>query len=131
MSLLTSDEFLSCDFLCSELIHNPEILFLGFVNNKGRMVTCRNDSLTFHNEKSIEMFVMEIALDFSMKNEFNDVLGNVEYSITKRKNTNIVCIPMDQLILVIVADNHAGIDEIVKKVYPIMSKLTKTEIISA
>jgi hypothetical protein len=110
-------------------MQNSKVLFSGFVNNKGRIVACGNDnSLNFCNEKSLEMFVMEIALDFSMKNEFNDVLGNVEYAVTKRKSTNIVCIPMDQLILVIVADNHLSVDGIMKKVYHDLSKFTKTEV---
>ena len=77
------------------------------------------------------MFVMEIALDFSMKNEFNDVLGNVEYIVTKRKKTNIVCIPLDKLILVIVTDNHVSVDGIVKKVYHTISEFTKDEMMVA
>ena len=132
MSLLTSDTFLSCDRLCSELMENSEILFSGFVNQKGRIVTYgNNNSLNFHNEKSLEMFLMEIALDFSMKNEFNDLLGNVEYAVTKRKNTNIVCIPMDLLILVIVASNPIRIEEIVKKVYHTLSQFTRARVMFA
>ena len=132
MSLLTSNTFLSCDRLCSELMENSEILFSGFVNQKGRIVTYgNNNSLNFHNEKSLEMFLMEIALDFSMKNEFNDLLGNVEYAVTKRKNTNIVCIPMDLLILVIVAGNQIRIEEIVKKVYHTLSQFTRARVMSA
>jgi len=129
MSLLTNNKFLSCDLLCSRLMQNSELFFSGFVNNRGRMVTCgKYNSLNFHDEKSLEMFVMEIALDFSMKNEFNYLLGTVEYAVTKRKNTNIVCIPMDELILVIIADNHISVEEVVKKVYHTLSKFIKVEV---
>ena len=128
MSLLTEDKFLSCDLLCSRLMQNSEILFSGFVNNRGRMITSgRNNSLYFHDEKSLEMFVMEIALDFSMKNEFNDVLGAVEYAVTKRKDTNILCIPMDEFILVIIVKSHISVDGIVKKIYHTLSKFSKME----
>ena len=128
MSLLAGNRFISCDLLCSELMQNPEVLFSGFVNGRGRMVAHGSSLLNFHNEKNLEMFVMEIALDFSMKNEFDDVLGKVEYAVTKRKNTNIVCIPMDQLILVIVADNQMSVDGVVKTVYQTLSKFTKNDV---
>lgn len=129
MSLLTSDKFFSCDLFNSRLMQNSEFLFSGFVNNRGRMVTCgKNNSLNFHDEKSLEMFVMEIALDFSMKNEFNDVLGNVEYAVTKRKNTNVICIPIDEFILVIIADNHISVEGVVTKVYHTLSKFIKIEV---
>jgi hypothetical protein len=62
-----------------------------------------------------------------MKNEFNYVLGNVEYAVTRRKNTNVVCIPMDELILVIIADNHIGVEGVVKKVYHTLAKFTKVD----
>ena len=128
MSLLTN-KFISCDLLCSGLMQNSELLFSGFVNNRGRMVSCgKYNSLNFHDEKNLEMFVMEIALDFSMKNEFNHVLGKVEYAVTKRKNTNVVCIPMDELILVIIADNNISIEGIVKKVHHTLSKFTKVQV---
>lgn len=128
MSLLTTSEFVSCDLLCSELTQHPEVLFTGFVNNKGRMLTCmKNNSLDFHNEKSLEVFAMETALDLSMKNEFNDVLGNTEYTVTKRKNTHVVCIPINSLILVVVADNHTGL-EVVKKIYSLLPKFPKDNV---
>jgi len=128
MSLLTSDEFLSCDLVTSRLMKNSEVLFSGFVNNRGRMVTCeKNNSLNFHNEKSLEMFVMEIALDFSMKNEFNEVLGNVEYFVTRRKNINVVCIPINEFLLVVIANNHISVEKVVKKAIT-LSKFSTIEV---
>lgn len=127
MSVLASNKFISCDVLCSGLMQNPEMLFSGFVNSRGRMVAQEsNPALDFHSEKNIEMFVMEIALDFSMKREFNDMLGEVEYAVTKRKNANIVCIPMDQLILIIITDDHASVEEVVKGIYHTLAKFTET-----
>ncbi len=128
MSLLTSEEFFSCDLFCSELKQNSEFLFIGFVNKKGRIVAYGKNSLNFHDEKSLEMFVMEIALDFSMKNEFNEVLGNIVYTVTKRENSNVICIPMDEFILVIIADNNSNVEGVVNEVYHTLSKFTKSEV---
>lgn len=128
MSLLTSNQFISCDLLVSKLMQNTEVLYSGFVNNKGKSVTCsKSNLLGFHNEKSLEMFVMEIALDFSMKNEFNDVLGKVQYAVTKREDFNVLCIPMDELILVLVVDDCISLEGSVKKVYQTLYESTKNE----
>lgn len=128
MSLLSSDKFLSCDLFCSELKQNPEFLFTGFANKKGRIITCGKNTLNFHDEKSLEMFVMEIVLDFSMKNEFDDVLGKVEYAITRRSSTNVICIPMEEFILIIVADNNSSVERVVSKVHHTLSKFPKSEV---
>ena len=128
MSLLTSNKFISCDLLCSKLMQNSEVFYSGFVNKRGRTVTCgKNTSLKFHDEKSLEMFVMEIALDFSMKNEFNEVLGKVEYAVTKREDFAVLCIPMDDLILVIITDACHGVEGVVKSVYRILYEFAQKE----
>ena len=128
MSLLTDNKYISCDLLCSKLMQSSDVLFSGFVNTRGKLLASgKNDSLNFHDEKNLEMFIMEIALDFSMKNEFNEVLGKIEYAVTKRKNSNVLCIPMSELILVMITDNQVSMEEIVKKVYHIISKFTKIE----
>ena len=128
MSLMTNDMFVSCDLICSGLIQNSEILFSGFVNPKGRIVTCsKNSSFNFHDEKNLEMFVMEIALDFSMKNEFDDIMGKVSYSVTSRENFTVLCIPMDELILVTIVDACVPVEKGVNKIYRSLYKLVKTE----
>jgi len=126
MSLLTSNQFISCDILCSRLIQDSAILYSGFVNNKGRIVTSsKNNSLKFHDEKSLEIFVMEIALEFSMKNGFNDILGKIQYTVTKRDKFNVLCIPMDDLILVMIVNDSVSIEKIVRKVYHTLYEFTK------
>ena len=128
MSLLTSNKFISCDLLCSKLMQNSDVSYSGFVNKRGRTVTCgKNTSLKFHDEKSLEMFVMEIALDFSMKNEFNDILGKVEYTVTKREDFAVLCIPMDELILVIITNACHNVEKVVKNAYEILYEFAKKE----
>ena len=128
MSLLTNNKFISCDLLCSKLMQSSDVLFSGFVNSRGKLLANgKNNSLNFYDEKNLEMFIMEIALDFSMKREFNEILGKVEYAVTKRKNSNVLCIPMSELILVMITDNQVSMEEIVKKVYHILSKFTKVD----
>ena len=126
MSLLISNQFISCDILCSRLMQYSTILYSGFVNNKGRIVTSsKNNSLKFHDEKSLEIFVMEIALEFSMKNGFNDILGKIQYTVTKRDKFNVLCIPMDELILVMIVDDSVSVEKIVRKVYHTLYEFTK------
>lgn len=62
-------------------------MFSGFVNNSGRITTCKkNNLLNLYDEKGLEMVVMEIALDFSMKNEFDGFwMLRLEYGICINK----------------------------------------------
>jgi len=96
---------------------NKQIQLACIVNNRGRIIAGQPKKFptVFGDEKSFEVFLMEIALEFSMKREFDNKFGAVEYVFSKRGHTNVTCIPLDNDVLVIVSQNTVEPQEIVKK----------------
>ena len=128
MSLLTFEKSLIYESVCTQLQQNKEIQFAGFVNNKGRMVAGQvgNQFTKFEDEEGA-VFLMETALEFSMKNEFNKRFGMIEYVFSKRGSANIICIPIHENILVIISENHIEPQKIIEKYTPVIHKIIEVE----
>ncbi len=119
MSMLTFEKFELYESLCSNLVQNKEIQFVGFVNKKGRKIVGQfgNEKFTKFEEddNGLDVFLMETALEFSMKNEFNNKFGMMEYVFSKRNSVNITCMPIHENILVIITESHFDVQKVLEK----------------
>ncbi|MGI0056738.1 MAG: DUF6659 family protein [Nitrosarchaeum sp.] len=123
MSVLTFEKSLIYESVCTQLLQNTAIQFAGFVNKKGRIVAGQigNKFFKFEDEEGT-VFLMETALEFSMKNEFNKRFGVIEYVFSKRNSANITCIPIHENILVIISESHVEPQKILEKYTSIIQK---------
>ena len=81
----------------------PGIRFAGMINKQGRKIvggfSPSIDPLEKDAQK-IEMLMMEISLDLSMRKEFDCSLGNIRAIVSYREKANIITIPhMENLML--------------------------------
>ena len=121
MSLLTLEKTVIYDSMCMDLLNDKRILYAGIVNNKGRIMTGSFEALPecFENRRSFEVFLMEIALEFSMKREFEENLGKIDSVITKRSWANVMCVPIVDNVLVIISHSTVQSQDILKKCSPV------------
>jgi len=72
------------------------VRFAAIINNKGRKIA-GGFSATItpleQDEQKMDMLFMEIALDLSMRKEFDDSLGNITAIVSYRNKVNIITIP--------------------------------------
>jgi len=122
MSLLTLEKATTYNSICMNLQADKQIQLVCVVNNKGRIIAGQPKKFpsTFGDEKSFEVFLMEIALEFSMKREFDSKFGTVEYVFSKRRWINVISIPLGDDVLVIISQNDVEPQTIVKKFMPQM-----------
>lgn len=84
------------DKACYQMYKTNGIRFSAIINKRGRKIAGGFNSKVSPletDEKKIEMLFMEMALDLSMRNEFNDSLGVMRAIISFRDKTNIITIP--------------------------------------
>ena len=74
--------------LCNKLCNEPKIRFCGVINPLGRLVIggFRDGIKPLDNEDQRQMLYMQSYLEMSMKGEFDDTLGNVNFITTYRDN---------------------------------------------
>lgn len=116
MSLLTLETSKIYESICAKLLQNKEIQFVGFVNTRGKIIAGQagNQFSKFENDEG-SVFLMETALEFSMKNEFNNRFGEIEYIFSKRNSVNITCIPIHENVLVIISESNVEPQKILER----------------
>ena len=105
------------EILCHRLCNEPKIRFCGVVNSFGRLVTggFREGIRPLDNEDQRQMMYIQSTLELSMKEEFDDTLGNVNFITTYRDNIALITIPMQQNYLLLMSvERNAEIEQIVK-----------------
>jgi hypothetical protein len=114
---------LNSDVLCAKILSlSKEIHSVEIINNKGRLVDgsyCKNAiNLTPHKK---EMFHMSTKLQESMKKEYDDEFGKVNYSYIAREKISMLSFTMgeDTLIVTIKSTNNvpATANDIISLIY--------------
>ena len=72
-------------------------------------------------ETTQKKMFMEVALRVVTRSEFDEYLGEVEYSASRRKNVVVLSFPLENNILLLSAEKNADIDQTAKKVLSIIS----------
>ena len=105
------------DILCNRVSNGPKIRFCCMVDSQGRSVSSGfNDNIQpLNNEDQRQMLCTASRLELSTKREFNDTLGNVNFTTTYRDNVALIIIPMQQDYLLLMSVERNGmIEQIVK-----------------
>lgn len=115
------------DVFCNTMCNKPKIRFCGIINSMGRLVagSFKDNILPLDNEQQRQMLYMQSKLELSMKGEFNDNLGYVNYIVTYRDNVVIINIPSDnqQYHILISAERVSIAQEIVNEVVNLFKEL--------
>jgi len=124
---LTFEQANLLDIFCKVMCNKPKIRFCGIVNSMGRLVagSFKNNILPLDNEEQRQMLYMQSKLELSMKAEFNENLGSVNYVVTYRDNVIIINIPSDnqKFHILISAERVSNPQEIVKEVADLFSQM--------
>ena len=105
------------EILCQKLCNEPKVRFCGVINPLGRLVTggFRNSVESLTNENQRQMLYIQSYLEMSMKGDFDDTLGNVNYITTYRDNIALITIPLQQNhLLVMSVERNAEVKQIIQ-----------------
>ena len=109
---------------CNELLSNEQVRFAGIVNKLGNLIAggYKDGTNPFETDEKCRMMYMQMALELSMRQEFDSSLGIVNYIASKRENALMISIPINENLLLISAISSASTDKIVDKALQIFSK---------
>ena len=103
MPLLTFEQNKSLEDACNEMYKDPKVRFAGVINSMGYLVAggFRKNLQPYETEEKMKMMYMQIRLDVSMKKEYNETLGPIDYTASKRGKVMMVSVPMyDHIVLI-------------------------------
>ena len=116
----TPEEFSFLSMLCNKMCDESHIRFCGVINSMGKLIagSFKDGIQPLDTQIQREMLYMQSRLDLSMKAEFDNSFGSVNYVITHRENVALIAIPLtnqDHHVL-ISAERIADIPKIVDDV---------------
>ncbi|MFB5606495.1 MAG: DUF6659 family protein [Candidatus Nitrosomaritimum yanchengensis] len=128
MSLLSFQEVGKLDESCLKLAKISGVNFAGVINKNGRLIAggFRTDSNSYKKEK-LQMIFLELYLDYSMRKEFDSVLGKINYMTTLREHVNVTTIPYNEELILILSQPNTDINNLVEKCTDIFKGLSKAE----
>jgi len=113
-----SNEYYMFDQKCQNLLKEPEIRFAGLINPMGHLVAggMKKGMKPLEDDADMRKLYMELILRVSTRQEFDQSLGEVEYSASRRKKAVVMSFPIDNKVLLVSANPDVDIDVTAKKI---------------
>jgi len=113
-----SNEYYMFDQKCQNLLKEPEIRFAGLINPMGHLVAggMKKGMKPLEDDADMRKLYMELILRVSTRQEFDQSLGEVEYSASRRKKAVVMSFPIDNKVLLVSANTDVDIDTTAKKI---------------
>jgi len=113
-----SNEYYLFDQKCQNLLKEPEIRFAGLISPMGHLVAggMKKGMKPLEDDADMRKLYMELILRVSTRQEFDQSLGEVEYSASRRKKAVVMSFPIDNKVLLVSANTDVDIDATAKKV---------------
>lgn len=113
-----SNEYYMFDQKCQNLLKEPEIRFAGLISPMGHLVAggMKKGMKPLEDDADMRKLYMELILRVSTRQEFDQSLGEVEYSASRRKKVVVMSFPIANKVLLVSANADVDIDATAKKV---------------
>lgn len=130
MALLQIEDIKRLEKACKVLSNEDKVRHVGVINELGRLVAggFRKGISPLLSDDKIRMVYMQMQLDFNMRQEFDDVLGPIDYIASRRQKQLIISVPIGENLVLIAAEPDADDKKIIKKAENLFDEITITTI---
>ena len=103
---------------CNEIIKDAEIRFAGYLDSQGKLLAggYRDELVPRLTEEQHMSVCQELASRVEKRKKFDEELGQVKYSASRRKHVVIMSFPIFSNVLMVVAEPHVNIDRLAFKI---------------
>ncbi|WP_048109428.1 DUF6659 family protein [Nitrosarchaeum koreense] len=130
---MESNQVYIYDYTCNQMCQIKGIRFVAIINNKGRKIAGGFSSNIIPLEKDkqkMEMLFMEVALDLSMRKEFDDSLGNIHAIVSYRNKTNIITVPHEDKLMLISSEPELDPNKVISMAYRNLRPIKILEVVN-
>jgi len=113
-----SNEYYAFEQKCQNLLKESEIRFAGMIDPMGHLVAggMKKGVKQLEDDADMRKLYMELILRVSTRQEFDESLGVVHYSASRREKAVVMSFPIGNKVLLVSADTNVNIDETAKKI---------------
>lgn len=103
---------------CEEILEDQEVRFAALLDESGNTLAggYRENIVPRLNDKQHDLVCKELATRVIKRKKFDVELGRVKYSASRREHVVIMSFPVDDKIIMIVAEPNVNIDRLAFKI---------------
>ena len=116
-NMVLVEEIKQLETACKKLQEERDIYHVGVVNSLGRLIAggFKNTISPIVDDEKVRMIYMQMQLDFKMRKELDEILGEIDYIASRRTNYLSVNVPIGDNLVIIMAKPNSNDKKIVKK----------------
>lgn len=117
MSVVTINEIKSLENACDTLLKMDKIRHVAVINKLGKLVSGRfkEGVIRFLDDEKVKTVYMQMMLDLRMRQELDEILGSIDYIVSRRKNITIISVPTEHHLVLISAERGINSTKVIKR----------------
>lgn len=117
MSVVAVDEIKSLERGCDALLEMDKIRHVAVINKLGKLIAGRfKQGITrYLDDEKVRSVYMQMMLDLRMRQELDDILGPIDYIVSRRRDITIICVPTEHYLVLISAERSISSRQVIKK----------------
>lgn len=121
LQLVNLQEYYLYHKKCSLLLEEPEIRFVGFLDSMGNLIAggYRKGIIPLHDESERKKLHVDAVLRMKTQQDYDYDLGQMEYSVSRRRKVIVFTFEMDDTTLFISAEPTIDIENTAQKIMSI------------
>jgi len=116
-SILQSSQLSALEDDCDLILNNNGVKFVGVINYLGNLIAggFKKGMIPMGNENTRKMMYMQLKLDLSMRQDYDELFGPVDYVISKRGKITKISMPINKHMIILIIKNGMNYESIIKK----------------
>lgn len=128
VSKMSGTDYQNYDGKCQKMLDEDEIRFAGIINEAGNLVSggFKKEIIPLEDDKAKLKSFMEFVSKVSIRKEYDETLGPINYLAARRDKAVLVSFPfpVSKFVLLISANPSVDIEKLATKVMDIFSGVT-------
>ena len=116
-SILQSSQLSALEDDCDLILNNNGVKFVGVINYLGNLIAggFKKGMIPMGNENTRKMMYMQLKLDLSMRQDYDELFGPVDYVVSKRGKITKISMPINKHMIILIIKNGMNYESIIKK----------------
>lgn len=112
----------SMEGLCYNVMKIEGVRFAGLISDQGKLYSggFKEGIKPYESNEKRQAMYMRFALESCFRNDFDDSLGDLQYTISQRKNVSIITMNVCSYVLLIFAEPNIDVLTLVNKIQTLL-----------
>ena len=117
LTILQSSQLNVLETNCNLILEYNGVKFVGVINYLGNLIAggFKKEITPMGNENVRQMMYMQLTLDLTMRKDYDELFGPVDYVVSKRGKITKISIPIKKYMIMLIINKSIKYESLIKK----------------